>query len=235
MEQVNHQIGSEYRLLGKPVGLLSAAGALLRVPGRIVFEMRNGNGGPLAASFLGIAAACFLAYGLTVGMFSFGDQLWAAPLKITGGIALCALLCFPSLVVFSLLSGSEVTLGEISVLLAGAIALAGLLLVGFVPVSWVFSQSTESVAFMGAMHMLFWVIALYYGIRFLGAATGFLNGGRGRHLAVWSAIFVLVSLQMMTTLRPIVGTGNRFLQSEKKFFLTHWGETLDAATRHQGH
>jgi hypothetical protein len=235
MEQSNDRIGNEYRTLGKPVGPLAAAEALLRVPGRIVFEMRNGNGGPLAASFLGIAAACFLAYGITVGMFSFGDQLWAAPLKITGGLALCALLCFPSLVVFSLLSGSEVTLGEISVLLAGAIALAGLLLLGFVPVSWVFSQSTESVAFMGAMHMLFWVIALHYGIRFLGAATGFLNGGRGRNLAIWSVIFVLVSLQMMTTLRPIVGTGTRFLQSEKKFFLTHWVDTLDAASRHRGH
>jgi hypothetical protein len=196
--------------------------------------MRNGNRGLLAASLLAVAAFCFLAYGLTVGMFSWGDQLWAAPLKITGGVALCALICFPSLVVFTLLSGSEASFGEISVLLAGTIALAGLLLVGFGPVSWVFSQSTESVAFMGALHLVFWIIALRYGIRFLGSAVSFLHGGGSRHLVVWSAIFVLVSLQMMTTLRPIVGTGERFLQPEKKFFLTHWAETLDKAPRQRG-
>lgn len=228
------RFGSEYRPLGKPVGPLAAAEALLRTPGRILFEMRNGNIRHLAASLVTVAAACFLAYGFTVGMFSWGEQLWAAPLKITGGVALCALLCLPSLVVFTFLSGSAASCGEILVLLFGAIALAGLLLVGFGPVSWVFSQSTESVAFMGALHLLFWIIALHYGIRFLNAATGFLHGGRGRHLFVWSVIFALVCLQMMTTLRPIVGTGDRLLQSEKKFFLTHWIETLDEASRRRG-
>jgi len=224
----------EYRPLGKPVGIGSAAEALLRVPGRILFEMRNGDRRLLSAALTAVAAACLLAYGLTVGLFSGGVQLWAAPLKIAGGVALCALICFPSLVVFTLLSGSEASFGEIGVLLAGTVALASLLLVGFGPVSWVFSQSTESAAFMGALHLLFWLIALCYGIRFLCAATGFLHGGSGRHLLVWSAIFALVSLQMMTSLRPIVGTGDRLLQPEKKFFLTHWVEVLDEAPRRRG-
>ncbi len=232
------RIGREYRPLGKPVGCFAAAEALLRVPGRIIFEMRNGNSRLLAMSFIAVAAVCFLAYGFTVGMFSWGDQLWVAPLKIIGGVVLCALLCFPSLVVFTLLSGSEAALGEIFVLLTGTIALAGLLLVGFGPVSWVFSQSTESVAFMGGLHLLFWIIALYYGSCFLGAAMGFLHGGSGRQLFLWSVLFALVSLQMMTTLRPIVGTSDRFLHREKKFFLTHWADTLDSraeSSRHRGH
>lgn len=225
------RIASEFRPLGKPVGIVSAAEGLLRVPGRILFEMRNGSRAALAWALLALAAACFAAYGLTIGVFSGGGQLWQAPLKILVGISLCALICYPSLVVFALLSGSDTSLGEIGVLLAGTVALAGLLLLGLGPVSWVFSQSTESVAFMGALHLLFWAIALQCGLRFLAGAAGFLHGGRGRHLLVWSVVFTLVSLQMTTTLRPIVGTADRFFAAEKKFFLAHWAETIDATSR----
>ena len=224
------RMAGEYRPLGKPVGVVSAAEALLRVPGRVLFEMRNGGSGRLAASFAALAAVCYLAYGLTAGMFSGGAQIWAAPLKVVVGVTLSALICYPSLVVFTLLSGSDTTLGEVAVLLAGTVALGGLLLLGLGPVSWVFSQSTESVAFIGGLHLVFWGIALQVGLRFLGGATGFLHGGRGRHLLVWGAIFAVVSLQMATTLRPIVGTADHLLDSEKKFFLAHWSETLDAAS-----
>lgn len=82
---------------------------------------------------------------------------------------------------------------------------------------------------MGALHLAFWLIGVYYGTRFLGVATGFLHGERGRHIAVWSGIFLLVSLQMMTTLRPIVGTGDSLFQREKKFFATHWIQTLESS------
>jgi hypothetical protein len=33
---------------------------------------------------------------------------------------------------------------------------------------------------------------------------------------------------MTTALRPIVGTADAFLQQEKKFFVTYWGECLKA-------
>ena len=38
----------------------------------------------------------------------------------------------------------------------------------------------------------------------------------------------LVSLQMMTTLRPIVGHSERLLPVEKKFFMNHWLELFVA-------
>jgi hypothetical protein len=43
---------------------------------------------------------------------------------------------------------------------------------------------------------------------------------------VWSGIFLLVTLQMTTSLRPIIGRSDDFLTSEKKFFLQHWGDTM---------
>jgi len=36
---------------------------------------------------------------------------------------------------------------------------------------------------------------------------------------------------MTTALRPIVGTSPDFFPKEKKFFLSHWGEHLDAAAK----
>jgi hypothetical protein len=44
------------------------------------------------------------------------------------------------------------------------------------------------------------------------------------YLLLWMMIVTLVSLQMMTTLRPIVGSSDRLLPAEKKFFLNHWLE-----------
>ncbi|MGH8092725.1 MAG: hypothetical protein ACREIF_04565 [Chthoniobacterales bacterium] len=51
------------------------------------------------------------------------------------------------------------------------------------------------------------------------------ENGRG-HLKTWSLIFILVCLQMTMTLRPIVGRSDHFLPMEKKFFLSHWYESL---------
>ena len=46
------------------------------------------------------------------------------------------------------------------------------------------------------------------------------------HLRVWTFLFVLVTLQMTTALRPIVGTSTERFPSEKKFFLEHWFQNL---------
>jgi hypothetical protein len=48
---------------------------------------------------------------------------------------------------------------------------------------------------------------------------------------VWSIIFVLVALQMTTALRPILGTSETLLPTEKKFFLRHWVDCADGTTR----
>src|SRR5438270_772580 len=46
--------------------------------------------------------------------------------------------------------------------------------------------------------------------------------------AIWSVIFILVCFQMTTTLRPIIAPSKTFLPTEKKFFLAHWFETVNA-------
>ena len=138
------------------------------------------------------------------------------------------LICLPSLFIFACLSGAEVT----PAWFGGRARRGALRADGVAPslvlrrVAWVFSQSTDSVAFIGALHLVFWLIGLSFGLRLLRVLMDLLRVTDRAHIKVWSAIFILVSLQMTTALRPIVGTSDHWLPTEKKFFLVHWGDNL---------
>ena len=207
-------------------GYLGAAEAILRQPRRLLWQLRQERPGPLVGKLFLIGFLCSLVYGLVVGTFSRGDQLWAAPVKIAGGVLLSALICLPSLYIFSCLGGSRARLVEVFGLLAGLLTLTTVLLIGFAPVAWVFSESTKSLAAISALHLAFWLIATIFGLRFLGAGFSRLGAGSSAGLRVWMVIFLLVSLQMSTALRPIVGTASTFFPTEKQFFLAHWLECL---------
>src|ERR1041384_5119040 len=136
------------------------------------------------------------------------------------GTVLSILICLPSLYIFTCLSGIDARLRTVTGVFLAALGLGALLLIGFAPVAWIFSQSTDSVAFMGALHLLLWAIGIKFGLRLLQGMTFLLGASRqGHHMKGWSAIFIVVCLQMTTTLRPIVGTSKNFLPDEKKFFL----------------
>jgi hypothetical protein len=200
--------------------------ALLKSPGRIIHELQNNWRATLATWLLLLALLGAAAYGVVVGSFSGGAQLWIAPVKISMGTLLSILICLPSLYIFACLSGIDARLRAVAGVLFAAVALSALLLIGFAPVAWIFSQSTDSVAFMAALHIAFWAIAIAFGLRLFTAMARFLTDSTRSHLKLWGLIFVLVCLQMMTTLRPIVGRSEHFLPSEKKFFLAYWAETL---------
>ena len=177
------------------------------------------------------AVPAFALYGLLIGTFSGGEQLLAASVKVSAGALLSALICLPSLYIFACLTGAEVSLRGLAGVLFAALTLTGLLLLGFAPVAWVFSQSTESVAFIGTLHLLFWSVGIWFGLRLFTHMTNALRVPERTHLKAWMAIFVLVCLQMTTALRPIIGTSDHWLPTEKKFFVTHWIENLSSAAR----
>lgn len=175
-------------------------------------------------AFLVVAGT--LLYGLVVGSFSGGTQWWAAPVKMAAGIALTTLLCLPSFYVFTCLAGLEIRPARIGVLLAAMLAIDFVLLASLAPVAWIFSQSSESVAVMGFIHLLLWGVASGFGFRWITRSA---SGGTPHPVVhVWCALFLLVSLQMTTALRPIVGKADTLLPMEKRFFLEHWGKTLSA-------
>ena len=199
---------------------------LLKYPGRIIHELQNNWQAALPAWLFLLALLGMGAYGVVVGSFSGGAQIWIAPAKIAIGTLLSILICLPSLYIFTCLSGIETRLRTVIGVFFGAVGLGALLLIGFSPVAWIFSQSTDSVAFIAGLHIGLWGIGILFGLRLI-RAMGFLSNGSARtHLRLWSFIFMVVCLQMMTTLRPIIGRSERFLPGEKKFFLAHWVETI---------
>jgi hypothetical protein len=209
--------------------------ALLKYPGRIIHELQNNWRATLAASLLLLSLLAMAAYGVVVGSFSGGTQLWIAPAKIVIGTFLSIMICLPSLYIFACLSGIDARLRTVAGVFFAATGLGALLLIGFAPVAWIFSQSTDSIAFMAALHIGFWAIGIGFGLRLITAMGRFLSGSSQNHLKLWGFIFALVCLQMMTTLRPIVGKSDHFLPGEKKFFLAHWADTIREDQQQNGH
>src|SRR6185436_18282384 len=115
-----------------------------------------------------------------------------------------------SLYIFSCLSGSSARLTEIFGFVAGLLMLMTILLVGFAPVAWIFSQSTESIAWMGFLHLIFWFVATLFGVRFMKNGFSHANAKSQAGVNVWICIFLLVALQMTTALRPIIGKSDTF-------------------------
>ena len=210
--------------------LLVAIEAILRQPRRVMLQLRQTGAGRLAWMLLFGMLGCSLAYGTVVGSFSMGTQLWAAPVKIAGGLLVTAIICLPSLYIFACISGSRAGLQELCGLVAGLLLLMTLLLVGFAPIAWLFSQSTESVAWMGGLHLGFWFIATCFGVRFLSQGFSHSQARSSAGLVTWIILFMLVAVQMTTALRPLVGKSDSFLPTSKKFFLTHWGDCLAPVT-----
>jgi hypothetical protein len=58
-------------------------------------------------------------------------------------------------------------------------ALLTILLIGFAPVAWVYSQSFDNLAAMGALHLGFWSIATCFRVRFLSSGFGYLEERTG--------------------------------------------------------
>ncbi|HZR15924.1 MAG TPA: hypothetical protein VFE51_01235 [Verrucomicrobiae bacterium] len=208
--------------------LVVAIESILRQPRRIFLQLRQAGAGALIGIMLFGALVCSLIYGAVVGSFSMGTQLWAAPLKVAAGLLITAIICLPSLYIFACISGSRAGLREICGLVAGLILLMTLLLVGFAPVAWLFAQSTESVLWMGALHLVFWFIATCFGLRFLTQGFSHSQARSKAGLVTWIAIFVLVAVQMTTALRPLLGKSDTFLPTTKKFFIAHWGDCLNS-------
>ncbi|HEY4414824.1 MAG TPA: hypothetical protein VGO57_03945 [Verrucomicrobiae bacterium] len=206
--------------------IFAAIEALLRQPRRLLFQLRQPGAGKLIISMLCTTAICSLVYGVVAGTFSGGTQLWAAPVKIAAGLLISATICLPSLYIFTCLSGSQARLVEVCGLLAGLLMQMTILLVGFAPIAWIFSQSTESLAWMGILHLIFWFIATLFGVRFITRGFSHTNAKSHAGLNVWIIIFLLVAVQMTTALRPIIGKSDTFLPTQKQFFLGHWLDCL---------
>jgi len=212
-------------------GMGAAIASLLKSPGNILYELTSGQRtGKLAISLWIVTMLGLLAFGAVTGSISGGQQWWAAPAKITGGMLFAALICLPSLYIFAALSGMALRFNAIAGMLLSTTGLTALLLAGFTPLVWVFGQSTGSLSFMGGLLLAIWLFSLLFGMNLLVKCARALGMTEGLHLWIWCSMFVLVTLQVSCALRPIIGTADTLLPGEKKFFLQHWTDHLNAET-----
>lgn len=215
-----------YSPVGEEITFIEYLELLLKKPGKLFYEINNN---PKPSHFFVLLFFTFLfllTYGVIVGSFYGGMQFVISPAKVITGLFLSALICLPSLYIFSCLG--QVKIGFVNIMgnLLISLTLISILLIGFAPVSWVFSQSTTSVPFIGFVHLTIYGISVVFAFRVLDKALNTVSEKKNSFISVWMTVFVLVSLQMGTTLRPIIGYSDKLLPEEKKFFLTHWFEIL---------
>ncbi len=199
---------------------------LLKKPLSVIHTIDE-KGGVSYAPILIMTIISLTLFGFIVGSFNgITEQMWAAPVKIVFGVLFSSVICLPSLYIFCCVGGLDLKFSTILGIQICTMAITSLLLIGFSPVLWLFSSSSNSIGFFGFLSLFIWLICLIMGLKFLtktGKAFGMLHT---KHLYLWATIFTLVTFQMPTTLRPIIDEGPFLQLNEKKFFLQHWADEL---------
>jgi hypothetical protein len=168
------------------------------------------------------AVVCYALYGVAAGFFQGGSSIGLAVLKTPLIIIGSLLLCLPSLYVFTALAGADLTPRSFTAAVAGFSGVAGLLLLALMPVVWLFSVSTISLAFMVWMHIAVWVITLVFAQRFIARTAPSARSVIG----IWLALLFFVSLQMTTYVRPVLwrSADESLFASGKLSFFSHLEE-----------
>ena len=216
-----------------PIATGDLLAALLKAPQRVA--------APLAADTDAVRAGCYFLvgavmfhgiFGLATGFFGGWSvaSMTAAKAML---IALCSLaLCLPSLYVFSAVGGSPLSMTQTFMLGASCLAMIGLLLIGLAPVAWLFAVSTSNLPFVVMLVFLIWLLSVGFAMRYVRMLKVQPLFQRSSGILVWLAVFVLVSLQMTTCLRPVLTTphpGHGWWTPEKAFFLGHYASCFEDA------
>lgn len=209
-----------------PTSPFLAVRELLGTPLAPLERSLAGAGSGTRALVFGALAATAI-YGLAAGTFAGGASVIEAGLKGPLVVLVTFLLCAPSLWVFSSLAGVHWTAKAFGTVLASVAGLAGLVLLGLLPVAWLFSASSRYLGFVTVVHFVCWTVALGLGGSYLKRALALLGGRGGAGL--WTILALAVSLQVTTVLRPLLWREPEaaLFTSEKLFFLEHFESAMD--------
>ena len=213
----------------EPTSLMGVFDELLRSPRRLVARAQADGSRRSAARLALGSLVAIAAYGAAAGTFQGGDTIALAALKAPMIVAFTLALCLPSLYVFSALAGAAISRQLFVLLVAGFAGMVSLLLVGLLPIAWLFSVSSRSLAFVVWLHLLAWLVAVGFGVRFVSRS---LDGRPAIALRLWLVLFVVVSFQVTTFLRPVLWRprGDGVFVSGKMSFFEHLGHVYDVRT-----
>ncbi len=208
----------------EPAGAFQAFDELLKTPEQVALRARQEGSNRPAFLLLGGSLFGFVLYGAVAGLFAGGSQVLVSAFKAPLIVLLSLALCLPSLYIFSALAGAPLSRRPFLHVVAGFSGMLALLLIGLMPISWLFSVSSRSFLFVVWMHVLAWIVAAGFGARFL--ARSFEIKEAGKAILLWLLLFALVSFQVSTWLRPVLwrAPGGPLFESGKMFFMEHLGK-----------
>ena len=203
-------------------------GALLKAPAWLVVQIDDDGallGRALRMAFWGLVFHAI--FGLALGLFGGWSAAGMAAVKLPL-IALCSmLLCFPSMYVFACVGGMSLSVPQAAALAGAILAVTGLLLLALAPVAWLFVVSTNNLSFVVLLTLLIWLVASGFARGFLSRLKTSVNLSRLTGLNWWLVIYLLVTWQMTTFLRPLLGlSADGWWTGEKMFFLVHFGRSV---------
>jgi hypothetical protein len=205
--------------------------ALLKAPAAVAGAMAEEQGAGTAGFLFLVWALLFHAiFGFAVGLFG-GWRVGSVAAVKAPLIALASwLLCFPSLYVFSSVGGPGLSIPQTFMLGSSCLAMVGLLLIALAPVAWLFAVSTESLPFVVMLVLFIWLISVIFAARYVRKLKTHAAFHRTGGVAFWFLVFMLVSLQMVTCMRPVLTTPapeRGWWTTDKKFFLAHFASCFE--------
>jgi hypothetical protein len=155
----------------------------------------------------------FIVYGIIIGAsHSFGQSLLAG-LKLPFLFLMTLAICYPTLYIFNCLIGSELRMRQYTFLLLGSVAVMGILLLAFAPITLFFLLTTDHYQFFKILNVLILAVCGFFGVRALYMGMLFLNKDdkktkrlRRKLLIFWILLFAFVGCQLAWTIRPFFGT-----------------------------
>ena len=208
-------------------------GELLRAPGEVMgFADGRAHYWRLAVFLALVSAVGCALFGFAIGSFVDLKVATLDATKMVGIAAFSFVLCFPTLYVFATISGSKLSAARLAVIGLVCTATLGSLLAALSPILWLFSVSTENVAFIVVLSCFLAALSLAFVVRPVTAAAekGIVANRAG--LNMWLVVFAVVALQTVTLVRPMLAPiGTPRTPEGKCFFLMHFGESAGLSRR----
>lgn len=171
-------------------------------------------------------------YGFAVGWFVDWQVAFVDAAKAAGIVLFSYLLCLPTLYVFSSIGGCHVSVPRLVVVGLVVLAAIGCILAALAPVLWLFAVSSESVGLFILLIFALIFVAVVLGGRMLIGIVRARVVNRGFGLIAWFFVFIFVSLQMITVIRPMLTVEAKTTLEQtqcKRFFLSHFFYSLQEA------
>ena len=160
----------------------------------------------------GIAAASFAVFGAIIGSEQSFRQALSSCIKLPLLFMLTVTICMPTLYIFSSFFGSKRSVLQTFVLLSTGIAMIGVALVGFAPVSLFFIITTRNYQFFKILNVAFFAVSGLLGVLFFNWMYIQVSEDpaqpvkpRRMFLRFWLLLFAFVGTQLGWTLRPFFG------------------------------